>query len=408
MVGPQRSPPAVLAVSSHLPWPLDRGGHIRSFHLLKALASEARVRLVAGAGHLSGVIPQPFADAGIRVSPAGVSDRSTWREGVRAAAAALRGQPYLLYHRHNRQAMWSTLRDELAREAPAAVYLDHLDSWLYSGLFHRVPRVIDLHNVYSRIVEREWPTRRGVARLWMRREARLLAHVEHRVASQASTVFAVSRQECDYYAGLGAKTVLVDNGVDCPAYAALPTGRRNLPPLVLYVGTMSWPPNASAAVFLARDALPRVQSVVAGTRLRIIGRDPGPDVLALRGLPGVEVTGGVEDVRPHLAEATALAVPLDVGGGTRLKILEAFAAGLPVVSSAIGCEGLEVHDDTHLLIAERAQFAERLQTLLDDRDRAAAMAERARELARARYDWAVIGRTAANAVTDVIDRAAAR
>jgi glycosyltransferase involved in cell wall biosynthesis len=91
-----------------------------------------------------------------------------------------------------------------------------------------------------------------------------------------------------------------------------------------------------------------------------------------------------------------------VGGGTRLKILEAFASGLPVVSSAIGSEGLEVLDGNHLLMAERPEFATRLQSLLDDDERASAMADCARDLARRRYDWGVIGRTAADAMAAVI------
>src|SRR5439155_18512255 len=130
---------------------------------------------------------------------------------------------------------------------------------------------------------------------------------------------------------LGAKSaVLVPNGVDCSAFASLPLERSG-GPVLLYVGAMSWRPNAQAAIFLAKEVLPVVRRTIAEARLRIVGRDPPAELLALRGLPGVEVTGGVPDVVPYFAEAQMLAVPLESGGGTRLKILEAFAAGLPVV-----------------------------------------------------------------------------
>ena len=88
-------------------------------------------------------------------------------------------------------------------------------------------------------------------------------------------------------------------------------------------------------------------------------------MLALRERAGVEVHGNVPDVRPYLQEASVLAVPLEAGGGTRLKILEAFAAGLPVISTAVGCEGLEVSDGVHLLVTDRAAMAERIIPLLD-------------------------------------------
>jgi glycosyltransferase involved in cell wall biosynthesis len=108
--------------------------------------------------------------------------------------------------------------------------------------------------------------------------------------------------------------------------------------------------------------------------------------------------GPVADVVPHWRDAHALAVPLDVGGGTRLKILEAFAAGLPVVSTPVGCEGIAARDGEHLVVADRRAFASAIVDLLRSPERAAAMAERARAVAIHQYDWAVVGRLAGDAV----------
>ena len=195
------------------------------------------------------------------------------------------------------------------------------------------------------------------------------------------------------------------NGVDCAHYAGIPLGRRSGDPLILYVGAMSWAPNASAAVFLAREALPRIQSTCPNVRLRIVGRQPPRAVAELARLPAVEVTGAVPDVRPHLRAAHVLAVPLETGGGSRLKILEAFAAGLPVVSTAVGCEGLEALDARHLVIAERRDFAEAISWLLQNPAAAESLAREARNLAMARYDWQAIG-TAACAVLKSVMKAA--
>src|SRR5207247_2209260 len=146
-------------------------------------------------------------------------------------------------------------------------------------------------------------------------------------------------------------------------------------------------PNASTAAFLAPEVLPRVRRWFPEARLRVIGKDPPPAVQALAGLPGVEVAGAVPSMLPHLAEAAALAVPLTAGGGTRLKILEAFAAGLPVVSTPVGCEGIRADDGGHLLVAEGDQFPTALGELLSRPDLGARLAARARDLARSLYDW---------------------
>ena len=192
------------------------------------------------------------------------------------------------------------------------------------------------------------------------------------------------------------------NGVDCQAFAALPTGRADRPPLILFLGSLTWPPNISAATFLAREVLPGLRARSPGTRLRIVGRSPVPRVTALSGLPGVEVVADAPEIVPHLREARVMAVPLDSGGGTRLKILEAFAAGLPVVSTPIGCEGIEADDGRHLLIADRPQFGEALLALLDGPGPGVELAARARALARGRYDWGIVGEALVAAIRDAI------
>src|SRR5262249_33155974 len=156
------------------------------------------------------------------------------------------------------------------------------------------------------------------------------------------------------------------NGVDCAAYAELPTGRPVNPPVVLFVGALAWGPNVSAAVFLAEQAFPKIRAARPDAMLLLVGKDPAPAVKALGRLPGVEVTGGVPSVRPYLAKASLLAVPLDSGGGTRLKILEAFAAGLPVVSTGVGAEGIAVIDGGDIVRAERPAMADAILRVLAD------------------------------------------
>jgi glycosyltransferase involved in cell wall biosynthesis len=223
--------------------------------------------------------------------------------------------------------------------------------------------------------------------------------MERRAACDCTALFAVSRQEADHFRSLGAKAVHVaPNGVDCASLADLPTGRMTHPPVILFLGTMSWGPNASAARFLAIDVMLRLRQRFPSARLLVVGRGPPAHLLALSGVNGVEVTGGVPDVKPYLREANVMAVPLDAGGGTRLKILEAFAAGLPVISTAVGAEGIDATPGQHLIVAERAGFADAVADLLATPEQATQMATAARELAREVYDWGRIGGSAAAVV----------
>lgn len=395
---------SLLAITSELPWPLNTGGHLRTYHLLRSLARRFRVRLVTSISAANSRGARELAACGLELRTAVLPAKRRTHEVIKAGRAALVGEPYVLFRRHDHPQVRKLLRDELRREMPDIVYLDHLDPLVYLNEFPASPVAMDLHNVYSRLTARvseehhSWPVRR-----YLRRESRLLEAMERQASRAARVLFAVSEEEQHFFQSLGTKACfLVPNGVDCGRYKELPIGRANHAMTILYVGALSWPPNARAAEFLAREIFPAVRSRLAAARLQIVGRDPLPQVTALRGLPGVEVLANVPDVRPFLGSARVMAVPLDSGGGTRLKILEAFAAGLPVVSTAVGCEGLRVVHGDHLLIAERSAMADALVTALCDRELTERLAMRARRAVEDVYDWNAIGRSACQALTSVL------
>jgi glycosyltransferase involved in cell wall biosynthesis len=400
------APPSVLAITSELPWPLNTGGHLRTFHLMRCLAHRFSLRLITAEPFPPGPVEEVWAEHRIALHTAKVGPRRWWREALRVAGAAVRGEPYVFYRRHDRAAVRQALREELRRQPPDLVYLDHLDSLVFRPLLPRVPVVIDLHNIYSVLIRRTAEEQRpALRRLYLQREARLLEGVEEAVGRTADACLTVSAQDAEYFRGRGAEHVfVVPNGVDCSTYDRLPLGRRDGPPVFIYVGALTWPPNIHAVQFLAREVLPPVRQEIPTAVFRIVGRNPPAEVTALGELPGVEVAANVPDIIPPLREAHLLAVPLEAGGGTRLKILEAFAAGLPVVSTPIGCEGLDVVDGTHLVIVPREQFARAIVALLRDPARGEALAERARALARATYDWGMVGEAACAAVADTVAR----
>jgi glycosyltransferase involved in cell wall biosynthesis len=395
--------PSVLAVTSQVPWPLDTGGHLRSFHLLRTLARHFRVRLVVPAAEGQGSALDALRQNQLDVRPVRVDRRAVWQEFFRAARAAVQSEPYVLFRRHARRAVWTALCREITHNPPDVLYLDHLDSLVFWRDRPPIPLIVDCHNIYSQLVRRAAEERCGPVRLYLRREATLLERMERRAVRWAHSVLAVSAQDVSYFGGLGNATVhLVPNGVECAAYRSLPAGRDQGSPVLLYVGAMSWAPNVSAAKFLAQEVLPTVRDHHPDARLQIVGRDPAPEVRALGNLPGVEVTGTVPDMLPYLGGAHLLAVPLESGGGTRLKILEAFAAGLPVVSSEVGCEGLGIVPGEHLLVANRAQFAEQVLAVLGKPAWGERLARQARELVRKQYDWSAVAEAACEAVAAAV------
>jgi glycosyltransferase involved in cell wall biosynthesis len=381
-----------------MPWPLDTGGHLRTFHLLRALAKRFEVHLLAPSGTSDASAFGALRNAGIQAQGTNVKSRPPLRDAFKVVSSRFRGRPYVMYARHDYAAMRDDVQRFCDREHPSVLYLDHLDSLIYAECCAGALKVLDLHNIYSLIADRAAESRAGLARWYLRGEAALLRAAEREASTRPDILFAVSDQERDYYQARGHRPVhLIPNGVDCEAYGALPEGRTG-EPLILYLGSMSWPPNAEAALFLANDVLPVVRRRVPEARLRIVGRNPSAEVVRSAAADGVEVTGGVESVIPHLRDAALLAVPLEAGGGTRLKILEALASGLPVVSTPIGAEGLDLTDGEHLLVATRDQFAESIVRLLNDRSFGTRLARNGRAAVRQRYDWTTIGQKAAAAI----------
>jgi glycosyltransferase involved in cell wall biosynthesis len=155
---------------------------------------------------------------------------------------------------------------------------------------------------------------------------------------------------------------------------------------------MNYVANFDAVLYFCSEILPRIRRVVSEVEVWVVGADPPPEVRRLSG-DGVHVTGRVDDVVPYYRRSSVCVVPLRAGGGTRLKILEAMALGRPVVSTTIGCEGLDVVDGEHLLIADSPeQFADKTVRLLTDRASYQRITTKARQLVVDRYDWDVVAR----------------
>jgi glycosyltransferase involved in cell wall biosynthesis len=199
---------------------------------------------------------------------------------------------------------------------------------------------------------------------------------------------------------LRAPVHVVRTGVDTAFFTPRPGAER--PAHLVFTGSMDWLPNEDGMLFFANDNLPRLRQLVPGATLSIVGRAPTPAVQRLAEREGIEVTGRVDDVRPHVAAADVYVVPLRIGGGTRLKIFEAMAMGKAIVSTTVGAEGLPVTPRRDISIADTPDaFATAAAQLIRDSDARRVMEDEARRLVVERYDWSSVAGDLERALQDV-------
>lgn len=387
----------ILWLKSDLLPPLDTGGKLRTWHLLRHLARHHDITYLAFAEP-----GRPEADmdamrtvaAHVEVVPRTEAQKGSWRFYADAARYLFDPLPYAVAKYRSKE-----YRRRLRRLFDAQTF----DLLVCDFLFPAVnlpahlpcPAVIFTHNVESEIWRRYAATQTGVVgRLLYGTQYRRMLRYEARTLRRFDGVLAVSDADRDTFARCypGTTTTpmyMVPTGVDTeffkpsrsPAHAAD----------IVFTGSMDWLPNQDAMRFFCRHVLPLVRAEEPDARLTIVGRAPTPAVLSLANEAGVRVTGRVDDVRPYMREAAVYVVPLRIGGGTRLKIFEAMAMGKAVVSTTIGAEGLPVMNGEHLLIADEPRlFADAIVRLMRDRNERERLGSSARALVLERYDWSIV------------------
>lgn len=252
------------------------------------------------------------------------------------------------------------------------------------------PVVVDSHEIAYDLARQFARTGRTLARrIYARANWRKLRREELGTYGDAAGVYLCSTaDERRLHEELpGVRTAVVPNAADVDYYKARPTDPPTDGRTVVYFGLLSTAPNTDAVCYFVESIWPRVARAHPGARLKIIGGKAPPAVQALA-RPGVELTGFVSDLRPHLAEAAVVVVPLRLGGGTRLKIVEAMAMGKAIVSTSLGAEGIEAVPGRDLLIEDHPDsFADAVNRLLADPELTANIGQSGRELAEERYSW---------------------
>lgn len=400
--------PRLLFLSPEYPDPDGNGGQVRLFHVSRGLAQLGAGVTIVAPGSAESI------ERGAVLGELGIDLRPVRRPASRAreALGAVLGDPRVAIRALTRswlawqtEVYWTELRQTLASalsERWDGVVIEH--DWAL-GWATRLPAGLPVglvfHNLTDRLLAQQAETESGLLAWRARRDARLARRETDRLVPRLSAAFACSQPDADEVQRRWAvDCAVVPNGADVDSLGTLPE-RAEVPGRILFTGTMSYPPNAQAALWFANEVLPLVRSRRPDAELAIAGRDPSPDVRSLAELPGVEVTGRVPDLRPWLAEAQIVVAPLLSGGGTKLKVVEAMAAGRPLVATSIGAEGIDGRDGEHFVVADGSEaFAGAVADLLGDRARAARIAASGKELAVERYSWDA----ASLAMRDAIER----
>lgn len=276
---------------------------------------------------------------------------------------------------------------------------DAVDLWQFETISYAdtvpagaTPTIAMAHNVESLIWKRLYETEASAPRRWyIGHQWRKYERFEARVLRGSSCVVAVSAEDAALMRErFGVRnTAVVDNGVDIAHFAEGSSSATRDRRQVLFLGSLEWRPNLDGVDRLLTEIMPAVRAAEPEARLVIVGRNPPASLVKrVRDEPNVELHADVPDVRPYLAAAGMLAVPLRIGGGSRLKILEAIAAGLPVVSTRIGCEGLIFEGGRDLRVVESPQeMAPAIIDLMRNPDKGARLARSGKAVVDSYYDW---------------------
>ncbi|HEM62354.1 MAG TPA: glycosyltransferase [Chloroflexi bacterium] len=387
----------LLYLTPDLPFPPHQGAAIRTYNFLKNLAGRHEIHLLSFAdGEAVSRRIQALSIFCATVTTVRPPNRSTARRALSVLASPLPDMALRLPSPE----FTNQLRITLDRDRFDFVQVEAIEMAQYGLLAKKLasksaPRVVfdDINAEYllqKRAFEADARRpKRWLGALYSLVQWRKLQRYEAQVCRQVDKVVVVSQADCGAIRCLvpELQCVVVPNGVDTDYFR--PAGVEMESDLdLVFTGKMDFRPNVDAMLWFAQEVLPLISKQVQQARITVVGRDPHPRLAAVVGLPNVSLTGYVDDVRPFVARAGVYVVPLKVGGGTRLKLLQAMSMGKAIVSTSLGCEGLELEPGRHLLIADdAASFAEAVVALIRDPQRRGQLGRAARELALANHDW---------------------
>ena len=392
----------ILCLTARLPSPPDRGDRLRALRVLETLAEDHQLTLLSfvesaeqrdGARQLEAICRQVRVVTRARATSLATTLLHSWR----------RLPLQVLYYRS--RPMRRLVAEQLSEGRFDAAYVHLFRMAPYVRRGDAPYRIVDLTDVISSEVARSLPYRPLPSRAVWEREQRRIARFEGEIANAGDEVWLISQVEREQLMALAphANARVVPNGVALDTFR--PLGMVEDPTRILFSGHMGVFHNVDAAACMAEEILPAVRRSVPDCRLRIVGASPSTRVRRLAGLDGVEVTGFVPDLNRELNRAAVFVAPLRFSAGVQNKVLEAMAAGRPVVTTSNVADGIGATPDRHLLVGGTfGEIADHVASLLADVDRRRALGAAARELVAREFSW----RPVAERVREISDLIASR
>jgi polysaccharide biosynthesis protein PslH len=396
MLGQMRPRKKVLWIKADPLYPLDSGGKIRTFQMLKEWHAWHHITFLA-------LLPAgtPAAAKSHAQSYSSEQIWIPWKDKPRGSFLfymdllwnlATSKFPYVI----DKYRSAASVREicELDRKNNYDVVIADFLSMANNIIAAGIPLskvIVFQHNVESQIWKRHFEVARNpLLKCYMYIQWRRFERFERSVCGRFKGVIAVSEEDATRFRqefGLGNVLGHVPTGVDLKFFSEVE--RTPEPQHIVFLGSMDWMPNIDGIVEFIRTTYPKIKAQCPSVKLTIVGRNPSATILKLpHADSSIRVTGTVDDVRPYMSRASVSIVPLRVGGGTRIKIFEAMAMGIPVVSSPIGAEGLPVQDGINIFIAEDADtFAHRVVTLLRKPSRARSMGHAGQHMVAENFSW---------------------
>lgn len=397
-----------LWLNSGLLLPLDKGGKLRTWHLMRHLAERHDITYLSFAEpdqrHEDRVGMREVCNV-LETVPRTDPAKGTLAFYADAAKHVVDPLPYAV-GKYRSAEYAARVRRLLDRGGFDLLVADFLPPVANLPRHLPIPSVLFTHNVEAEIWRRHAENATNpFSRVLMTQQWNRMLRFEREALSRFDLVLAVSEADSQtfgrlYPGALRRPVHVVQTGVDTSYFTPMPGTERRAH--LVFTGSMDWLPNEDGMLYFVREILPRIRQVEPDVTLSIIGRAPTPAVKRLADEHGIGVTGRVDDVRPHVAQGEVYIVPLRIGGGTRLKIFEAMAMAKAVVSTTVGAEGLPVTTGRDVVIAdEPARFAQAVVHLIRDIDSRHRIEQAARRLVVEKYDWAAVAQDFEDALTVV-------
>lgn len=391
--------------------PLDSGGKIRSYHILRELARNHQVTYFGFHAQQENAAQRELEQIFDRVVcvPLQLPKAKSTAELFEYAGGLLSSEPYNI-RKYCRPQVARELRTLIANSQFDVLVCDFLVPAGAIPWDHPIPKVLFTHNVEALIWKRHYEVASNpLWKLLSWREWKTMSRAERIYLQKADHVLAVSKTDRDCFAEIipESKLTVVPTGVDVEYFRPLSNEVENA---LVFTGSMDWLPNEDGIFYFVQEILPKIWQQIPNVKLQVVGRKPSQRLRALASENSnhIHLSGWVDDIRPYLGEGAVCIVPLRIGSGTRLKIFEAMAMGKAVVSTTIGAEGLPVQHGAEILLADTPDaFAQSVVQLVTNASIRRHLGDAARRLVETKYSWASVAREFASALEAALPKGTA-